>query len=107
MLLVIFDPTTPEERPRFERTRDGVKTWLTAQPHPEAFRVHMHRVSDDVDTTLAIINGEFTWPDPIRAWKGTRRNVNRTIEIDPPRSGAVDPGDADRLTLAAERRMGC
>lgn len=98
-LLVIFDPTESPARARYERTREAVTTWLAAQDFPAAFHVHEHRVGDDADTLVCLLNGEFCFPDPVRAWKGTSRGGLK--QIDPPRS---DDDLADRIQAAEQSR---
>jgi hypothetical protein len=89
-LLIIFDPVDLPRVARLERTQEGAITWLAAQDFPAAFRVHEHRIGDDADTILCVMNGEFCWPDPVRAWKVTN-NATLTA-IAPPRAPAAKGG---------------
>lgn len=93
-LYVIFDPTDSPAQSRFERKQEAVIAWLQAQDFPGAYTIHEHRVGDDADTTLCLLNGEFCFPDPIRAWRGTSKGGMR--EIEPPRSD----DEADRIQAA-------
>lgn len=82
-LLVIFDPTAEGERPHIERTQEAAVAWLQNQDEPAAFTVHEHRVSDDADTIVCLLNGDYCWPDPMRAWRVTNTGTLKPIPAPP------------------------
>jgi hypothetical protein len=103
-ILRVFDPHLDADQDpdaRWVNTLQAAKDHLATLTLPAAFHVHEFRVSNDPQTVACMLNGDFCWPAPVRAWKGTARGGLRRLFDEP---AASEDNPADRIQAAEAAR---